>query len=60
MVSTVLMSRVPVYFTFAPVCCSQGSTILRNAVCSSPPQVPITLTVLPLRSVSLLEAATAA
>src|SRR5262249_8334986 len=49
-VSTVLMSRVPVYFTLAPVCCSQGATIFRNAACSSPPQVPITVTVLPLRS----------
>src|SRR5262245_46069361 len=46
------MSRVPVYFTFAPVCCSHGWTIFRKAVCSSPPQVPITVTVLPLRSVS--------
>src|SRR5262249_27413084 len=48
-VNTVLISRVPVYFTFAPVCCSHGATMLKNAFCSSPPQVPITVTVLPLR-----------
>jgi hypothetical protein len=51
-VRTVLMSRVPVYLTFAPVRCSHGSTIFRNAVCSSPPQVPMTVTSLPLRLVS--------
>src|SRR5215510_11848877 len=48
-VNTVLISRVPVYFTFAPVCCSHGATIFKNAACSSPPHVPITVTVLPLR-----------
>src|SRR5215467_1401731 len=52
-VRTVLMSRVPVYFTLAPVCCSHGATICRKAFCSSPPHVPMTLTVLPWRSLLL-------
>src|SRR5690349_14438665 len=43
-----LMSRVPVYLTLLPVCCSQGATIARKFFCSSPPHVPMTLTVLPL------------
>src|SRR5258705_9114879 len=49
------MSRVPVYFTVAPVCCCHGSTIFRNAACSSPPHVPITVTVLPLRLLSSVD-----
>ena len=38
------------YFTFAPVCCSHGATIARNAFCSSPPHVPMTVTDWPVRS----------
>ena len=41
------MSRVPVYLTLLPVWVSHGSTIARKAFCSSPPQVPITVTDLP-------------
>ena len=50
MVSTVLRSRVPVYFTRAPVCSSHGLTMARNASCSLPPQVPMTVTSWPVRS----------
>src|SRR5690606_2354184 len=49
-VRTVLMSRVPVYLTVAPVCSSHGLTISRKASCSLPPHVPITVTVAPRMS----------
>ena len=39
------------YFTVAPVWSSQGLTIARNASCSDPPQVPMTVTYWPVRSV---------
>jgi hypothetical protein len=44
---TVLMSRVPVYWTSMPVAASNGATIARNDSCSEPPHVPITVTVPP-------------
>ena len=39
-----LMSRVPVYWTVAPVASSQGFTMAMNDSCSAPVQVPMTET----------------
>ena len=47
-VRTALRSRVPVYLTVAPFLASQGATIALKAFSSSPPQVPMTVTLLPV------------
>src|SRR5262245_32273089 len=47
-VRTALRSRVPVYLTVLPVSCSHGATICLKAASSSPPQVPITVTLPPV------------
>src|SRR5262245_56755378 len=46
-VSTALRSRVPSYWTLAPVASSYGLTMARKFCCSSPPQVASTLTLPP-------------
>src|SRR5664280_731891 len=48
-VRTVFRSRVPVYFTVAPVWVSQGLTMAMKASCSAAPQVPMTVTDWPAR-----------
>src|SRR5664279_2931938 len=56
-VRTVLRSRVPVYFTVAPVWVSHGLTMAMKASCSVPPQVPITVTDWPARDPAAADAA---
>src|SRR4029450_450942 len=52
-----LMSRVPVYLTVLPVSFSQGPTMALKFFSSTPPHVPMTLTVLALPLLVLLEQA---
>src|SRR5664279_2807765 len=56
-VRTVLRSRVPVYFTVAPVWVSHGLTMAMKASCSVPPQVPMTVTDWPARDPPAADAA---
>src|SRR5664279_5960700 len=56
-VRTVFRSRVPVYFTVAPVWVSQGLTMAMKASCSAAPQVPMTVTDLPARDPPAADAA---